>query len=117
MDDLGVPKNVKIIADSARPEMIKDLNEAGYWVEACKKYKGSVVDGITRLQAFDIELNDSPNATKEIQNYFWKNKKGQILDEPEDGFDHGMDAIRYGSEYYSEPIINVNMGLPQNFTI
>jgi len=106
-EDLQVPKDLKIIADSSRPEIIEALVNAGYWVVSCKKYSGSVYEGIVRLQGFDLEINNSPNLTKELQNYYWKYKKDEIMDTPEDGFDHGIDALRYGSEYYSKPKIDI----------
>jgi len=116
-EDLQVPKDLKIIADSSRPEIIEALVNAGYWVVSCKKYSGSVYEGIVRLQGFDLEISSSPNLTKELQNYYWKNKKGEIMDTPEDGFDHGIDALRYGSEYYSKTQINILEQLEETLKI
>jgi phage terminase large subunit len=116
-EDLQVPKDLKIIADSSRPEIIEALVNAGYWVVSCKKYSGSVYEGVVRLQGFDLEISSSPNLTKELQNYYWKNKKGEIMDTPEDGFDHGIDALRYGSEYYSKTQINILEQLEETLKI
>lgn len=97
---LGILKTKKMVCDNARPEMIEDLKRAGYNVTACNKYKGSVVDGINRIKKFNLKIvRGSKNLFDEVATYCWDaTKDGQILDEPADGMDHLMDAMRYGSE-------------------
>lgn len=103
---LGVRKNTLIIADNARPEMIQDISQAGYYIQPCLKYKGSVVDGINRILKYDLKLvRGSKNLFDEIKNYVWKMKNEKNLDEPEDGMNHLMDAMRYGTERLSVPSI------------
>lgn len=37
------------------------------------------------------------NLIKEYRNYVWMtDKEGKIINEPEGGFDHALDAIKYG---------------------
>ena len=95
-NQLGVPRNLKITADESRPELIQALQNAGYFVAKTKKGPGSVYRGILKMQEYDIEIVNSPNGTKEFQNYCWIEKGGTILDqEPKGGFDHFIDASRY----------------------
>jgi phage terminase large subunit len=42
-------------------------------------------------------LGANVNLNKELAVYAWrKDRDGHILEEPEDGYDHGVDALRYG---------------------
>ncbi len=97
LTDLEIRKNIAIIADNARPEMIKDLRDAGFNVRKSVKGKGSIVAGINRVKNFNIKIvAGSKNLFKEVDNYSWANKNGIWLDEPEDaGVDHLLDGARY----------------------
>jgi phage terminase large subunit len=45
----------------------------------------------------------SLNLIREYRNYLWKtDKDGKILTIPDRGFDHSMDAVRYGMESLNE---------------
>ena len=92
-----VQKNSKIVADSARPEQIAELNAEGYCITSVKKYKGSVVAGIDLMQRFPIYVHRHSNdIQEELQQYSWRrNPAGVWLNEPEDRFNHACDAIRY----------------------
>lgn len=101
--NLGVKKHIRMICDSARPEMINDLMLAGYNAEACTKYAGSVRDGIASVQKYAIKVvRGAPNASKnlfdEIATYCFEMKKDRLTEDPEDKTNHAMDAIRYGVE-------------------
>lgn len=100
MNAIGVSKRLPIIADSARPEMIEDIRQAGFNVKPCTKYKGSVLDGINRVKTFNIKIvAGSKNLFREIQTYSWLDKDGRFRDdEPKDAVNHLMDAMRYGTE-------------------
>lgn len=112
MDDLGVDKKKTIVADSARPEMIKDIADAGYSIVPCEKYKGSVVDGINRVKKYNLKVvAGSKNLFREITNYAWKEKNGFFLDdEPNDAVNHLMDGGRYGTEGVDKPARTVQVG-------
>lgn len=98
-EKLGISKTKTMICDNARPEMIEDLRRAGYSARGCNKYKGSVADGINAVKKFNLKLvSGSANLFDEVATYCWKEKNEQILEEPEDGMDHLMDAMRYGVE-------------------
>jgi phage terminase large subunit len=69
-------------------------------VLATQKGQGSVNQGIQYVQDQKISLTKrSVNVIKEYRNYMWQtDKEGTIINTPEDYFNHGMDAIRYGFE-------------------
>jgi len=96
-EDHSIDKNAEIIADCARPDSIKDLNVSGYNVFPCTKGKDSILAGINLLKGFMIMVHrDSNNILMELEQYRWKQKQdGVWLQEPEDKYNHAIDAIRY----------------------
>lgn len=94
MRALNISQSVEIMCDWARPEMIQELKEAGYYALNAKK---SVKEGIDTVKQFHVHLSDSDvNLRKEYDNYMWKKIGDQILDEPVKQWDDAMDSIRYG---------------------
>ena len=95
---MGVRKDRLIIADSARPEMIRSLRDAGYNIRPCIKFAGSVLSGINDVRKFELQIvAGSKEIIKESRNYKKNQKKGIYTEEPDSNqVDHGMDAIRYG---------------------
>ena len=92
---LEVDANVLIVADSARPEIIAEIQKAGFRCIGADKNAGSVLRGIDRVAQRQIVYNGE-NLKREYLSYAWRKKRsGEILDEPEDGNDHAMDALRY----------------------
>lgn len=88
-----------IIADSAEPKSNDELREYGHTIISATKGPGSVSQGIQFVQGLSCSVTKrSVNVIKEYRNYmFEKDKKtGHILNDPEDVFNHAMDAIRYG---------------------
>jgi phage terminase large subunit len=102
---LGVRKDIQIVADSARPEMIKSLKDAGYKIRACEKFAGSVLSGINRIRKYSIQIAaGSKNLTREIHNYQKNQVQGIWVEDPaKNQVDHGMDAIRYGEQVQDLP--------------
>ena len=94
MESLGIEYDKEIIADYARPEMIAELREAGYYVLNADK---SVEEGISAVRMSRVYINtNSPNIIKENRNYKHKKIKGEIRDKEIDKrYDDAMDAIRY----------------------
>lgn len=91
----GVDPSVLIVADSARPEIIAELKQAGFRIVGADKGPGSVKRGIDRVSERAIIYNGK-NIEKEFYSYAWRTRRdGQVLDEPQDGNDHLMDALRY----------------------
>ena len=89
--------NVEIISESADPRLIDELNNAGLDVKPVRKYAGSIIAGINKMQTMKIFItNRSVNLKKEYKNYTYRqNKDGKWLNEPIDSFNHGIDAVRY----------------------
>lgn len=91
-------QNTLVIADSAEPKSIAELQAYGLTVLPCEKGADSVKNGIQVVQDQRITVTRrSSNILNEYRNYLWRtDKDGKILQIPESGFDHSMDAIRYG---------------------
>lgn len=92
-----------IIADNARPESISHLKRKGLpRIEACKKGKGSVEDGVAYIQSFDkVIIHPSCTATiQEFKTYSYKTDKltGEVLPILLDENNHVIDALRYSLE-------------------
>lgn len=88
----------RIVADSAEPKAIKELNTLGLKVVPSRKGRDSVNHGIQLLQNFEWIIHPKcENFHREISNYCWqKDKQGKPIDKPEHDFSHTMDAARYG---------------------
>lgn len=94
-EDKNVDKNVLIVADSARPETIAEIKANGYRIIGADKNAGSVIRGIDRVSEKQI-VYYGKDLKREYLSYAWRKKRtGEILDEPNDGNDHLMDALRY----------------------
>ncbi len=94
---IGVRKDIIIIADSARPEMIRTLRDAGYRVRPCIKFAGSVLSGINDVRKFNFQIvAGSKELIKESRNYMKGKKEGRWVEEPAKyQVDHALDAVRY----------------------
>lgn len=102
LERIGVDPNVLIVADSARPEIIAEIKESGYRIVGADKNKGSVLRGIDRVQQRQI-VYFGANLKREYLSYAWRTKRsGEVLDEPQDGNDHLMDALRYAVDDLSK---------------
>jgi phage terminase large subunit len=96
MDQLGIEKHITIVADYARPEIIAEMNNAGYDVQNANKV---VKKGIDNIKTFGVFCEDDAKIKKEYENYKWKKVGDFITDEPVKLFDDAMDAIRYAGTY------------------
>ena len=104
MQSFNVEKTVTIVADYARPEIIAELNNAGYDVQNANKV---VKKGIDNIKTFGVLCQDDKAIKKEYENYKWKKIGDMITDEPVKMWDDAMDAIRYATthirqEYYTD---------------
>jgi phage terminase large subunit len=99
MASLDVEKETEIIADYARPEIIAEMNNAGYNVRNANKV---VKKGIDNIKTFGVFAMNDKHLEKEYQNYKWKKIGDQIMDEPVKLFDDAMDAVRYATTYIKE---------------
>ena len=99
MASLDVEKETEIIADYARPEIIAEMNNAGYNVRNANKV---VKKGIDNIKTFGVFAMNDKHLEKEYQNYKWKKIGDQITDEPVKLWDDAMDAVRYATTYIKE---------------
>jgi len=93
-------KNVErclVIADSAEPKSIDEIRSYGINILPAEKGSGSVNQGIQYVQNQKISMTkNSVNLIKEYRNYLWStDRDGKILNVPEGGYDHALDAVRY----------------------
>jgi len=97
---VDVLKNIDpilVIADSAEPKSIDEIRLYGLNIMPAVKGSGSINQGIQYVQQQRISVTKrSYNLIKEYKNYLWAtDKNGKILNEPEGGLDHALDAVRY----------------------
>lgn len=104
-ETLNIRKDVLIIADSARPEMIKSLADAGYKIQACEKFAGSVLSGINEIRKYRLQIvAGSKDLIKEAQNYQKSGSNGVWFEEPaKNQINHLLDSIRYSAESQNAP--------------
>lgn len=97
-----VDPTVLIVADSARPEIIAEIKRAGFRIVGADKNPGSVKRGIDRVDQKQV-VYCGENLKREYLSYAWRKKRtGEVLDEPQDGNDHLMDALRYAVDDLSK---------------
>lgn len=95
--------NKLVVADSAEPRLIADLESLGVNIEAVKK--GTIESGITRMQDFKIVVEpNSSNIAKELNNYVYLDKGSKLYI---DDYNHAIDGIRYNTIYHLD---NPNAG-------
>jgi len=81
------------------PDIIAQLRRLSVQALPSKKGQGSIRAGIFKLYDYNVFYTaSSTNIAEERKRYMWKIDKdsGKPTNTPEDGFDHLMDAIRYG---------------------
>ncbi len=95
-NNLQTPECI-IVADSSEPKSIDEIKLYGVNILPAIKGPGSISTGIAFVQGQRISVTArSVNLIKEYRNYMWTiDKNGRILNEPEGGLDHGLDAVRY----------------------
>lgn len=104
------------IADSAEPKSIDEIAAYGVSIMPTIKGQGSVSQGIQYVQGQRISVTKrSRNILDEYKRYLWKiDSDGKILNIPEGGMDHCMDAIRYAIQSI---IGNPDEIIDQNFNL
>lgn len=94
---LGITQQMGIVADSADPKSIREIEKAGFRIEAAEKGPDSIINGIDKLKRHTINITRrSTNTIKEFRNYKWAtDSTGKALNVPVDFFNHSIDSIRY----------------------
>lgn len=92
--------NVLVVADSAEPKSIAEMQEYGCQVIGAQKGPGSRNQGIQYVQEQRMSVTKrSTNVIKSYRGYMWKtDKDGKVLDIPDHNLSDAMDAIRYAME-------------------
>jgi phage terminase large subunit len=95
--ELGFTGGNHIVADSAEPKSIYELQMAGWAVIPAKKGPDSVRTGIDVLKRYKMHITRrSANLKKELSSYKWKvDRNGKTLNEPVDFNNHLLDPLRY----------------------
>ncbi len=103
-DILKATDRAIVFADSSEPKSIDEIKSYGINIFPAQKGQGSVNQGIQFVQEQRVSVTkQSVNLIKEYRNYLWiTDKDGKILNIPEDGNDHCLDAIRYSMETYRQ---------------
>lgn len=86
------------VCDSSEPRSILTLQKANVPAMATKKGRGSILDGIRKVNSYNIHVHkDAKNVIDEFNNYKFKidERTDTILDIPVDKHNHACDAIRY----------------------
>lgn len=87
-------------SESADPRLIDELEDEGVsMLYPVKKYSGSLVVGIQKLQGCKLHIESgSSNLQKEMRNYCWqKDRHDTYMNVPIDKFNHLIDALRYAA--------------------
>lgn len=97
LNQLGINRRDTIVADSAEPKSITDLQRAGFNVQGASKGPDSIINSIDTLKQFKINLTrNSTNTIKEFRSYKWAtDSSGKTINKPVDFSNHSIDAIRY----------------------
>ena len=107
LNDATMPKVKELVGpgivwcDSAEPKSIAEFRANGINARPVKKGAGSVEAGINYLKRFKIVVHIScENTIRELSTYHYKTdrKTGEVLPQPEGGYDHAIDAMRYAME-------------------
>jgi len=91
-----------VYADPAEPDRIKEFSQAGYYMREVSKGKGSIENGIQRVQELfktnRIKISTNcPHLIEELEMYSYPpSKEGRNDNEkPTPDFDHSLDALSY----------------------
>jgi len=85
-----------IVADSAEPKSIEELNRGGLRVRGVSKGSNSVLFGIQKVRQHKIFIHeDSHNLKQEFENYRYKKDRSGRITNQTIGMDHLLDGLRY----------------------
>lgn len=91
-----------VIADSSEPKSIDEIKSYGINIIGAIKGRDSINQGIQFVQNQKISVTKrSLNVIDEYRKYLWiTDKDGKIINEPQDIYNHAMDAVRYGLDSF-----------------
>ena len=93
----GLSKNTELVADSAEPKSIEELQRLGWNITGAKKGPDSIQNSIDILKRYKINVTRrSVNLRRELGRYKWKvDRSGKTINEPVDSWNHLIDPLRY----------------------
>lgn len=89
---------LRVYSDSADPRLVDEIGNKGVVIYPVSKPAGSIIAGIERMKEFEsiFVTERSVNLMEELRNYVWaKDKDGNFINQPEDEWNHCVDAARY----------------------
>lgn len=89
------------VADSAEPKSIQEIRNHGIVIKGAEKGRDSIMFGVQNIQRYDkfYVTRRSIHLIEELQKYIWaKDRNGNTLNVPIDGYNHCIDPIRYIEE-------------------
>ena len=97
LKDEGCNAYTDIVADSAEPKSIREINAYGLNCKPVTKSPDSILNGIQVLQRYKLHVTQRSIGTiNELRNYSWKQDvNGSYMNKPIGIYDHAMDALRY----------------------
>lgn len=106
-DKMGDDRFTRIIGDGAARFELESLRKRRFRITGAKKGADSIANGIRELRAL-LHIREGTgepkfkihakcvNTIKEFERYSWeRDGNGEIINTPEDTFNHAMDALRY----------------------
>ena len=101
LDEVPDIRRWPLVGDSARPDTIDYVRDAGFKIHGAKKGKGSIEDGIEFIKGHNVIID--PRCKEVIDEFIhYKYKKdphtGKILPIIVDASNHWIDSLRYSHE-------------------
>lgn len=104
IEGLNVEKNIEIIADHARADIIAELRTRGFYVVNADKSVEKGLDIVRKTKVFVHE--GALNVIAENKNYKYKKVNGVLSDTIDKKNDDAMDALRYANAYIYKEFTN-----------
>jgi len=97
LSSCGVSKQTSIVADSAEPKSISEIQSFGWNIEPAIKGADSIKTGLSILNRYQKHITQqSVNIIKEYRNYRWAvDDDGNPTNKPIDKWNHSIDSQRY----------------------
>jgi phage terminase large subunit len=97
LESIKFPRNELMVADSAEPKSIEEINRKGWRIVGAEKGRDSINQGIDAIKRYKVYIHaNSKNLIEEFSSYTWdKDRDGNPTNKQIDKFNHGIDAMRY----------------------
>lgn len=102
-----------ITADNSQPALISHLKKYQFNIRGCRKFQGSVVEGVKFMQNFNIVIHPTcSEAITEFMTYKYKVKDEKILTDIDQKNDHVIDSVRYAIEPLQRKQLKSKISIP-----